>query len=141
LPGPKIAGNYVNLFPNGLTFLGIDESYQAWVDVYSADPDADHGDVTIENWENGRVADNTTIGTDGNGISDAEERNIFGHTAYDVHGEFYGAATNVVIAGNYFGVGVDGITRAPVSTNIAPDFITLPGTASVRVGANGHGAR
>jgi hypothetical protein len=45
----------------------------------------------------------------------------------------------VVIAGNYFGVAGDGVTRAPVSTNIAPNLVSLPGVASIRVGSNGDG--
>src|SRR4030095_8288644 len=75
LPNLRVSGNFVNVFPDGNTFLGVDASYQLWRDAFSAggsDPD----DATIENFENGRVADNTQIGTDGNGVSDADERNI-----------------------------------------------------------------
>jgi len=43
-----------------------------------------------------------------------------------------------VIAGNYFGVGVDGVSAAPLSTNVAPDFAELS-SGGVRVGSNGDG--
>lgn len=137
-PDLKVAGNYVNVFPNGLTFLDTDASYQLWVDVFQAGG-SDPGDVTVENLGNGRVAHNTTIGTNGDGVSDADERNIFNHAIYDHEIEIYNSGTNLVIAGNYFGVGVNGTALAPVSTNAQPDFVELPGTSSIRVGSNGDG--
>ena len=55
------------------------------------------------------------IGTDGDGNNDSDERNIFGGItwAYDrAIVEWYGGTrTNMVVAGNYFGMGVDGATR------------------------------
>jgi hypothetical protein len=133
LPNTKISGNYFNVFPNGNTFLDSD----AWFDhqLTASDGDSD----TLENFENGRLADNTTIGTDGNGISDANERNIFSHAIYDHEMEVYSGGTNIIVAGNYFGVGADGVTQAPLSTNQQPDFVELPGRASIRVGSNGDG--
>ncbi len=139
LTGLRISGNFVNVFPDGITFLDPDASYALWGEAYTAGG-GDPTDVTIENFENGRVAHNTVIGTDGNGISDADERNVFGTVVYDHAGEFYSPSTNVVVAGNYFGVGVDGISVAPVSTNMAPDFMSLSGNpASIRIGSNGDG--
>lgn len=139
LPGARISGNYVNVFQDGLHFVDIDDSYAQWLAVYEAggsDPD----DVTIENYENGRVTEGTVIGTNGDGVSDSDERNIFGHVVYDHHGEFYSSSANAVLAGNYFGVGVDGVTPAPVSTNINPDFVEFGGGGSqVRIGSNGDG--
>lgn len=131
LPGARVSGNYVNVFPNGNTFADIDALYAAQLAV------ADEG--TLEFFENGRFAHNTVVGTDGNGVSDSDERNIVSHTVYDVNLEFYSAATNVVIAGNYFGVGVNGTTAGPVSTNINNNFLSLPGGASARIGSNGDG--
>jgi hypothetical protein len=72
-------------------------------------------------------------------VSDADERNILNHVVYGHEGEVYSSGTNIVIAGNYYGVGIDGVTKAPVSTNVAPDFSELPGTSSIRVGSNGDG--
>jgi len=129
LPNTKISGNYFNVFPDGKTFLDIDAYYA--LQLEGSDGDSD----TLENMENGRVADNTIIGTDGDGVSDENERNIFNHAVYDHEIEVYSKGTNIVLAGNYFGVGVDGSTLAPLTTNSAPDLIELPGTSSIRVGA------
>ena len=61
------------------------------------------------------------IGTDGDGVNDANERNIIGgvvptsispDNGYPHNIEFYHVTgTNIVIAGNYIGVGIDGVTR------------------------------
>ncbi len=139
LPNARISGNFVNVYPSGNTFLDLDANYQLWRDVLEAAGE-DPNDVTLENFENGRAADNTVVGTNGDGLSDSDERNVFGHIVYDHAGEVYSAGTNLVIAGNYFGVGVDGVTPAPVSTNKEPDFVELPGgNASIRIGSNGDG--
>ena len=139
LPGARISGNYVNVFPNGLTFVDLDATYQAWRDALEAggsDPD----DAHMENYENGRVTAGTVIGTNGDGVSDSDERNIFGHVVYDHHGEFYSSSANAVLAGNYFGVGIDGVTPAPLSTNASPDFVEFGGgQGQVRIGSNGDG--
>jgi hypothetical protein len=139
LPGARISGNYVNIFQNGLSFVDIDEIYSRWRAAFEAggsDPD----DVHIENYENGRVTEGTVIGTNGDGISDSDERNVFGHVVYDHLGEFYSSSANAVLAGNYFGVGVDGVTPAPVSTNVNPDFVEFGGNVGqVRIGSNGDG--
>jgi hypothetical protein len=139
LPGARIAGNYVNVFPSGLHFVDLDANYKAWQDTFEAGG-SDPGDVTIENYENGRVTAGSVIGTNGDGVSDSDERNVFAHVIYDHHGEFYSSSANAVLAGNYFGVGVDGTTLAPLSTNGAPDFVEFGGGAGqVRVGSNGDG--
>lgn len=139
LPGARISGNYVNVFQDGLHFVDIDDNYALWRAAFEAggsDPD----DVAIENYENGRVTAGTVIGTNGDGVSDSDERNIFGHVVYDHHGEFYSSSANAVLAGNYFGVGVDGVTPAPASTNVNPDFVEFGGGGSqVRIGSNGDG--
>jgi len=127
LPGARVSGNYVNVFPNGTNFVDID-AISALID-----------DESVEFLENGRAAHNMIVGTDGNGVSDSDERNIVAHTVYDVHLEVYTAGTNMVVAGNYFGVGIDGVTQAPLSTNDVQDFMAVPGTASVRIGSNGDG--
>jgi hypothetical protein len=127
LPNARISGNYVNVFPNGTNFVDIDAV------------SAGLGGETVEFLENGRAAHNTIVGTDGNGVSDSDERNVVAHTVYDVHLEVYTAGTNLVVAGNYFGVGIDGVTQAPLSTNEVQNFMAVPGTASVRIGSNGDG--
>jgi hypothetical protein len=98
--GQRISGNFINVFPDGVTDYFSDGSpghdLQAFIEI-------------------GRSGDNLVIGTDGDGNNDAEERNIFGGvTVADDFNllEWYGTdGKNMVIAGNYFGVGVDGVTR------------------------------
>jgi hypothetical protein len=138
LPGARISGNYVNVYPDGLHFLDLDANYELWKEVFEADG-ASVDDLTTENYENGRVTEGSVIGTNGDGVSDSDERNIFGHTVYGTHGEFYSSSVNAVVAGNYFGVGVDGITPAPLSTNVAPDLVEFGGSGQVRIGSNGDG--
>lgn len=129
LPGARISGNYFNVFPDGNTFLDIGQFT------------GDRGLSTLESFENGRFRENTLIGTDGDGVSDAEERNVFAPSRYDHIFEFYGgnSGTNIVIAGNHFGVGVDGSTLYPFEPTGAPDFFQISGAGSVRIGSNGDG--
>jgi hypothetical protein len=133
LPGARIAGNYFNVFPDGQHFVDVDAVLAT---LLAQGEDAGE---SIENLENGRVTDDTVIGTNGDGVSDSDERNVMAHPAYDHDIEFYSSAKRAVVAGNYFGVAIDGVTPGPVSTNFAPDLIELPGSASIRIGSNGDG--
>ncbi|MFO1461127.1 MAG: hypothetical protein U1G08_17195 [Verrucomicrobiota bacterium] len=133
-PNLRVSGNYVNVFPDGVSFVDVDAINQSLLDL-----GREGNDASVEFMENGRQANNTIIGTNGDGKSDGNERNIVAHTAYEVHAEFYSNATNTVIAGNYFGIGVDGVTAAPVPTSFTPNFLALPGNADVRIGSNGDG--
>ena len=84
------------------------------------------------------------IGVDGDGVNDAEERNVFGGTVppglggYDHTLEFYGQTpgTNMIVAGNYIGVGVDGTTRF---TNGVPPLNAPSGSATYRFGSDFDG--
>ena len=135
----KCSGNYVNVFPDGKTFLDVN-ALAAEVGRAADPTNPDAGPETIEFYENAD-ATSAIIGTDGDGVSDADERNIVGCVSYPRTIEFWHAANRVVIAGNYFGVGVDGVTRSPVSTNEAPDFLYMTRNPSnVRIGSNGDGA-
>lgn len=133
-PDLRVSGNYINVFPNGTTFVDVDAIHGELLNLGRTGNDA-----SVEFLENGRVTDNTVIGTNGDGKSDGNERNIVAHTNYEVHAEFYSTAPNAVVAGNYFGVGVDGVTLAPIPTAFLPSFLALPGTADVRIGSNGDG--
>jgi hypothetical protein len=129
--GYKISGNFFNVLPDGVTdynlsLLGLSE--EAPIQI-------------------GKSGDNTTIGTDGDGQSDGQERNIFGGitppgffgpgTGYARTIEFYSStAQNVVISGNYFGVAVDGKTAF---TNSAPAVGGLDATATLQFGSNADG--
>ncbi len=120
----RISGNFFNVFPDGLTDYNIQsrDLLEAFIEI-------------------GRHANNTILGTDGDGINDAEERNIFGGVtaANDFELlEWYSsnARTNIVIAGNYFGVGVDGVTRFRNDMKLVSD---LTMAASVRIGSDFDG--
>jgi hypothetical protein len=135
LPGARIAGNYFNVKADGKTFVWADDIHQAQLDSGRS-----AGDSSVENIENGRVTIGSVIGTDGNGINDANEKNIFNVVVYDHLIEFYSDARNLTVAGNYFGVGVDGTTKAKKSVlRPEPDLIEVPGNASVVIGTNGDG--
>jgi hypothetical protein len=128
---PRISGNFINVLPDGL---------------HDFDPALDNnlsgqftGAIQI-----GRGANNTLIGTDGDGKNDANERNVFGGMlptalgGYDHLIEFYGQnpGTNVVIAGNYIGVGVDGTTYF---TNGVPILNGSGSAAQYRIGSDFNG--
>ena len=134
LPYLKVAGNYFNVLPDGNTFLNVNEIHDALV---AAGADGD----SVENIENGRLTSGTIIGVSGDGVNDANERNIFNYAVYDTLTEFYSEAQNTRISGNHYGVGVDGVTRAPavVEGNVQPNFLSLPGNASILIGSNFDG--
>jgi hypothetical protein len=104
----RISGNFLNVFPSGIR------------DFNPPLFDPEHFSGTFGgNIEIGRANNNTVIGVDGDGVNDANERNIFSGVVppaqggYEHNIEFYGQnpGTNIVVAGNYFGLGVDGTTR------------------------------
>ena len=131
-PDLRVSGNYFNVFPDGLTFVDVEAVLKGYMDLTDSDID------TVEFMENGRVTTNTLIGTNGDGKSDGNERNIVAHPAYDHDIEFYSDASNVVIAGNYFGVGVDGVTLQPDLTDHSPDLVG-GANGQFRLGSNGDG--
>lgn len=127
----RISGNFLNVMPDGL------RDYNPSFD----EPVAGNFEGNIEI---GRAGNNTVIGTDGDGVNDAEERNILSGVVppsllgYDHNIEFYGQTpgTNIVIAGNYIGVGVDGTTRF---TNGVPALNAAGGSAQIRFGSDVDG--
>lgn len=125
----RVSGNFINVMPNG-----TNDFNNAFRDL------PNEGAIQV-----GRHGGGTTIGTDGDGVNDANERNVFGgvvpRTVRPVNGyfrtiEFYGGGprTNIVVAGNYFGVGIDGTTRF---TNGVPILSGLTGSA--RIGSDFDG--
>src|SRR5207247_10655983 len=117
-----IAGNNLNVLPDGMR-------------------DVDQNVAPLEAViETGRVNNNMRVGTDGNGLNDAEERNVFGGVVsagddniIEIYGQngAVGRCTNIVIAGNYFGVAVDGVTRFTNSMLIVDHFTrTVSGVRS-----------
>ncbi|HEY4415164.1 MAG TPA: hypothetical protein VGO57_05680, partial [Verrucomicrobiae bacterium] len=123
--GQRIAGNFFNVFPDGVTDYNIDGN----------------GDHTLQAFiEIGRGGDNLLIGTDGDGNHDADERNVFGGvTRCDDSNllEWYGCTSrNTVIAGNYFGLGGDGVTRF---TNSMTLLGGLNSSTTLRLGSDFDG--
>lgn len=124
--GYRISGNFFNVYPNGVE-------------------DYNHGLVEAEfegHIEIGRDGSNLIIGTNGDGQSDEDERNVFGGViavAYDTMIEFYGGGspqTNIIIAGNYVGVGIDAETQFTNSSYFVSRF---QATATARIGSNFDG--
>src|SRR5882724_1062539 len=73
-PNVKIAGNFINVFPNGTRFLDLTTITLL-----------DGGGIeAIEN----RAADNMVIGTEGDGVGDANERNVIGPVFSDTLARF-----------------------------------------------------
>jgi len=73
-PNVKVAGNFFNVFPGGTRFLDLSA-------IQLLDGEG------FEALENG-AADNMVVGTDGDGTSDADERNIFGPVFYPASGTY-----------------------------------------------------
>ena len=125
-PNVKVAGNFINVFPNGTKFLDL-------TTITLLDGG---GLEAIENV----AADNMIIGTEGDGVSDANERNIIGPVFSDTLARFSGVATNIVFAGNYVWVGIDGqsaVSRSQFDNNIT--LFSIQKQSDIRVGSNFDG--
>jgi hypothetical protein len=120
VPNTQIVGNWFNFLPGGQVV-----NYEAL---------GFGGENTFEAIENGAGANNI-IGTDGNFVNDANEGNVFGPVYYDHFIEFYTRipATNVIVAGNYVNVGLNGAPLTGVPA--APAFLGWSRDGSGRVGA------
>ncbi|NOS72077.1 MAG: hypothetical protein HOP33_19400 [Verrucomicrobia bacterium] len=127
----RICGNFINVYPNGLQ-------------DFIADGTGSGPDHTLEAFMEfgGNFHHSLLVGTDGDGLNDAEERNIFGGVTFANDSRLFewysGGAprTNIVIAGNYIGVGVDGVTRF---TNSIKVFDGFNSTATVQFGSDLNG--
>ena len=104
----RYCGNFFNVLANGMN-------------QYFPDPQRDPGapstaTVPTTSFIGGSYAGYDAIGTDGDGINDAEERNIFAglprkRSASTAQINHATGCYHMKVAGNYFGVAVDGITR------------------------------
>lgn len=127
----RFSGNFFGVLPTGNSDFNV-----AMVPEYAG---FFEGFIEV-----GRAGNNTLIGVDGDGVNDADERNVFGGTlspalqGYDHSIEFYSQTpgTNIVVAGNFIGVGVDGVTRF---TNNVPALNAAGDTAQYRFGSDFDG--
>lgn len=93
----KVAGNFIGVLPDGITLPSAEIR------------DGLEGDAI----EGADLEGTVTVGTDSDGVADADESNLIGGMKDDVV-ELYGNADRVVFAGNRVGVGVDGTTPLPI---------------------------
>ncbi len=93
----RISGNFIGVLPDGLSTISASDAEKVG-----------EGDAVEGGGLGGLI-----IGTNGDGVSDALERNIIGGMADDVIQTWGGTNEGVVIAGNYIGVGIDGKTPLP----------------------------
>jgi hypothetical protein len=122
----RISGNFWGVQPDGMT---------------NADFSVLNGGLQLADGyiEIGRDVSNTIIGTDGDGINDADEGNVFGGFANggaNIMNFYSSPHTNITIAGNWCGVAVDGITRFDNSSTLVDGFA---GTATVQFGSDFDG--
>jgi hypothetical protein len=110
-----LSGNFLNVYPDGLHDFNVDGLTHGGVDH-----------IVEALFELGSVTTNSVIGVDGDGINDAEKRNIIGGCTAANDGnvwECYGnGPVGMRFSGNYCGVGVDGATRFP---NGGPNMLWL----------------
>ena len=112
----RVSGNFLGVLPSGVNDYIV--------------PFAELGRFAEAHIEIGRGASDVVIGTDGDGINDADERNIMtgvvtdgANGSFNLGGyrhviELYSLSSSpgddrqrVRVAGNYVGVGIDGVTR------------------------------
>jgi len=106
----RYCGNFFNVFADGMT--------QYFPDPQNIEPALVATTAFIGN----NYAGYNVIGTDGDGVNDAEERNIFaGLPRKRANGcsqiDHQCGCYHVKVAGNYIGVAVDGVTRFTNSTS------------------------
>lgn len=93
--GFRICGNFWGVLPDGTTLA----------DISTLNSGTQRGDAFVEFGNSHDIL----IGTDGDGVNDADEGNVFGAyqtTGLDIY--YYGSQANTVIAGNTFGVDIHG---------------------------------
>jgi hypothetical protein len=127
--GPlRVSGNFWGVLPDGTTLA----------DMTSLNGGVEQGDAFAEFGHSHHIL----VGTDGDGVNDADEGNLFGalseSLAQGVSVYFYSAPeTNIVIAGNTFGVDIHGKSFGVGAANkIAHSFDNV---STVRFGSDFNG--
>jgi len=129
--GPyRVCGNFWGILPDGVT----------GADMSDLDSGAEVSDAFCE-WGGGH---DLVIGTDGDGVNDADEGNIFGkYSSADANLEFYGNQGSMVIAGNTFGVDINGKSleagQANSENQVATGFDFSQPTFQLRFGSDFNG--
>ena len=121
-PNVRVSGNWINFFPDGSVLRLATQNLPL--------PEG-----TIEAIENG-AGTNMLIGTNGDGVSDAEEGNLLGPVIYSIFAEFWRSAQGVVFAGNSVGVGLDGF---PVFASPGIGLVFVRKDSSFRIGSDMNG--
>lgn len=113
-----VAGNFIGVLPDGITLP----------------PEEVRAELEGDAVEGADLAGLLTVGTDSDGVADADEANVIGGMKDDVV-ELYGDAERMVFAGNRVGIGIDGVTPLPIHKL----FRTRAG--HFRIGSNLDGTR
>lgn len=94
----RVSGNLIGVLPDGRTLP----------------PEEIRMNLEGDAIEGAGLAGTILIGTNGDGVADADEANVIGGMKDDVI-EFYGDAEDVIFAGNRVGAAGDGTTALPVN--------------------------
>jgi hypothetical protein len=125
--GPfRICGNFWNVLPDGVTLA----------DISVLNAGAQQGDAFVE-FGSGH---DLIIGTDGDGVNDADEGNVFG--SYKNGGDdiyYYGSQGVTVVAGNTFGVDIHGKSFGVGQMTKIVHHFNHDATCQVRFGSDFNG--
>jgi hypothetical protein len=125
--GPhRLSGNFWGVLPDGVT-LG---------DISVLDGGTQEGDAFMEFGSSTDIL----IGTDGDGVNDADEGNLFGSYAnggVDIY--YYGGQGKTVIAGNTFGVDINGNSFNVGQSSLLVHHFNHDATCEVRFGSDFNG--
>ncbi len=125
--GPfRISGNFWNVLPDGVTLADISVLNGA----------QQKGDAFVEFGSGHDIL----IGTDGDGVNDADEGNVFGayaNTGRDIY--YYGSQGKTVIAGNTFGVDIHGNSFGVGQATTLVHHFNHDSTCAVRFGSDFNG--
>ena len=124
--GPfRVCGNFWNVLPDGTTLA----------DISALNSGSQQGDAFVEFGSSHDIL----IGTDGDGVNDADEGNLFGSYAnagIDVY--YYGSQGNTIFAGNTFGADIHGNSfGVGQNTHLVHHFVNNSG--QVRFGSDFNG--
>jgi len=127
--GPhRISGNFWGVLPDGVTLA----------DMTTLNSAQQTGDAFIEFGSGHDIV----IGTDGDGVNDADESNVFGsfaNSSEDAVIEYYGSQGTTVIAGNTFGVDIHGNSFGVGQNTKLVHHFNHDSTCAVRFGSDFNG--